>query len=132
MFHNVEGMPDQQQENLLDDLEVRSQNHVAEVRDSVRESVMQRVHAAVELRHGNACDRDTVVTTAQTTEVTTTEMSGISAKPVMVGSVFHLQFDRTALDVPPTLAVCDRCTMLSDTSFELRFRFTQPIELAGN
>jgi hypothetical protein len=67
----------------------------------------------------------------QSSEVSTTGMSGIASKPIMAGSVIHMQFDRSTLDVPPTLAICDRCTMLSDTSFELRFRFTQPIELAG-
>jgi hypothetical protein len=126
-LNHLDKLSDHQQEDMLDDLDVRCQTNVA----AVRATTCRRVHAAVELRPGNACDRDSLLTCMQSSEVSTTGMSGIASKPIMAGSVIHMQFDRSTLDVPPTLAICDRCTMLSDTSFELRFRFTQPIELAG-
>jgi len=126
-FNNVDELSVRQQENMLDDLEVRCQTNVA----SVRDMTTSHIHTNVEIRNGNACERDSVLTSVQTTEVGATSMTGLAKKPVMVGSLFHLQFDQE-VDVPATLAVCDRCTMLSDTSFELRFRFTQPIEFAGN
>lgn len=127
-FDNVDDLSDRQQENMLDDLEVRCQTNVA----AVREATSHRMHAVVELRHGNAGERDSVLTSLQTSAVSSTGLAGIAAKPLMVGSVFHMQFDRKTIDVPPALAICDRCTMLSDTSFELRFRFIQPIEVAGS
>lgn len=126
-FNNVEELSNRQQEDMLDDLEVRCQTNVA----SVRDIATSRIHTSVEIRNGNACDRGTVLASVQTSEIGTTGMTGIAKQPVMVGSLFHLQFEEAA-ELPAILAVCDRCTMLSDTSFELRFRFTQPIQLAGN
>lgn len=126
-FNNADEISDSQQENMLDDLEVRCQTNVA----AVREATAHRIQVEVELRHGNISERDSVLATMQTSEISSTGLSGIGDKPLMVGSMFYMQFDPATLDVPPALAICDRCAMLSDSSFGLRFRFTQSIELAG-
>ena len=111
---------------LLDELEVRCQTNVA----AVRESASQHKRMRVDVRTGNACDRDGVLTELHTSQLNSSAVVGIASAPLMVGSVFHLTFERSALDVPSTLAVCDRCVMLSDDSFELRLRFATPIKLA--
>ena len=125
---NDDTFTDGKQQALLDELDVRISTKVS----SIREATATRANARVELRAGNACDRNAIVSVLQTTEVHPTTLTGIANQPVMVGSVYHLQFDRRNLDISPTLAICDRCTMLSDVSFELRLRFTQPIELTSN
>tara|TARA_R110002096_G_scaffold170339_4_gene342668 strand:+ start:752 stop:1144 length:393 start_codon:yes stop_codon:yes gene_type:complete len=125
---NEQSFTDGDQQDLLDELEVRIDTSVA----SIREATTNRTHARVELRAGNACDRDAVVSVLQTSEVHATTVTGIANKPIMVGSVFHLQFDQRILDIAPTLAICDRCTMFSDVSFELRLRFTEPVEITSN
>tara|TARA_R110002072_G_scaffold25443_7_gene85280 strand:- start:19381 stop:19773 length:393 start_codon:yes stop_codon:yes gene_type:complete len=125
---NEQSFTDGDQQDLLDELEVRIDTSVA----SIREATTNRRHARVELRAGNACDRDAVVSVLQTSEVHATTVTGIANKPIMVGSVFHLQFDQRILDIAPTLAICDRCTMFSDVSFELRLRFTEPVEITSN
>jgi hypothetical protein len=125
-FSTQDQFTEQQQRALLDDLEVRCQTNVATIRDASS----RRIQARVALLPGNICERNSATTEMQTSELSSSSISGIAPKPLMVGSVFHLQFERSSLDLSPTLAICDRCTMLSDSSFELRFRFTQAIELA--
>lgn len=126
-FSTHDQFTEQQRRTLLDDLEVRCQTNVATIRDASS----QRIHTRVTLRAGNVCERTTVVAEMQTSELNASSVTGIAVQPMMVGSVFHLQFERSSLDLSPTLAICDRCTMLSDSSFELRFRFTQAIEIAS-
>lgn len=127
-FTNDEAFTDSSQQDLLDDLELTCHTNVA----SIRDASSTRTQARVEVRAANACDRGEVLSVLKSSEVNATTMTGIATKPVMVGSVFHLQFDQRILDIPPTLAICDRCTMLSDASFELRMRFTHPIEIVGS
>ena len=126
-FTTDESFTDSSQQDLLDELELRCDTNVA----SIREASSTRTKARVEIRPGNACDRDNVLSVMTSSEISATTMTGIAERPIMVGSVFHVQFDRQVLDVAPDLAICDRCTMHSDTSFELRMRFTQAVELAS-
>jgi len=126
-MHHFDDHPDLHaaQDDLLDDLEVRCTTNVA----PLREAKIARHRVRVDVQAGNACDRAGMLTELQTNELNDHGLSGIAPKPLMVGSVYHLQFDRSTTDVAPALAVCDRCTMLSDTSFELRFRFAHPVDL---
>jgi len=126
-FTSDDSLTEQQQQSLLDDLEVRCQTNVA----AIREAASVRTRVRVELRSANACDRETLLAEVQTSEISSATLTGIATTPVMVGSVYHLRFDRQTLDVTPALAVCDRCTMLSDAAFDLRFRFTQPIDVTA-
>ena len=116
---------DGQTEELLDDLELRCTTNVA----AVRESAWQHKRVRVEIRAGDACLRTGLLTELFTNELSPVGLVGIAPMPLMVGSVFHLQFERHSLDAPSTLAICDRCAMLGDSSFELRFRFTQAIDV---
>lgn len=122
-FVTDESFTDSSQQDLLDELELRCTTNVAPIRDASN----TRTQARIEIRSANACDRDDVLSVMTNSEIRATTMTGIASRPVMVGSVFHLKFDRQVLDLAPTLAICDRCTMHSDTSFELRMRFTQAI-----
>lgn len=126
-FTNDEAFTASNEQDLLDDLEMRCHTNVA----PIREASATHTQARVEVRAGNACDREAVLSVLKSSEVHATTMTGIATRPVMVGSVFHLQFNQRVLDIPPTLAICDRCTMLSDASFELRMRFTQPVEICS-
>jgi len=109
---------------LLDELEVRCHTNVAAVRE--RPTKLPRVTADVFA--GNACDRDGRLAAVSVGELDRRGLTGLSPRPLMVGSVFQLRFTPQT-DVAATLAVCDRCTMLGDSSFELRFRLATPIDL---
>ncbi len=115
----------QDESDLLDELEVRCRTNVA----AVRASASHRVRARIEVWAGNACDRQAMIAEVSTSELCDTGLTGLAVSPVMVGSVFLLRFDERVLDVPPTLAVCSRCAMLGDRSFEVQFRFTSPLDV---
>ncbi|MCK5942281.1 MAG: hypothetical protein KAI24_09960 [Planctomycetes bacterium] len=113
------------QDAMLDELEVRCTTNVA----PLREAKIQRRRVRVAVRPANACDRNGLRTELLTSETSEHGLAGIAPSPVMVGSYYHLEFDREVTDNAPALAVCDRCTMLGDESFDLRFRFAQPVDL---
>jgi len=115
---------DDQAQELLEELEI-SQRAVV---DSAREMSSIRVHASVVVRAANVCDRDTVLGTGHATEVARHGVACIVDRPPAVGSVFHLGFDRQQLDLEPVIAVCERCAMLGDEAFEVRFQFLGEIE----
>jgi hypothetical protein len=108
-----------------EDFDLRCSTGVAAARDQLT----LRTHARVFVRPANAVDRGQPPVPLQASELSPCDVLGIAELPVMVGSVYHLEFDRTAADVPATLATLIRCTMLGDASFELRFRFLQRVEL---
>jgi hypothetical protein len=131
MPHDFDDHPmfsDRPDDSLLEDFEVRCQNDVA----ALRGNNSTRTRLRVEVQDGNVADRRAVLTELQTTEVNQQGVIGLASRPVMVGSVFHLRFERGAVSTPATLAVCDRCTMLGDESFELRFRSMQRLQITDD
>ena len=112
-FRDDPTMADAQVEELLDDIEMRSRADLAAARE------MSSIHCKAEIviRPGNAA------VSGRAVELRSHGLTSLAETPLNVGDVYHLTFDRTELDIDPLLAVCDRCTMLGDTSFEARFRF---------
>jgi len=119
---------DQTDGALLEEFEIRCQTDVA----ALREHSSKRARLRVEIRDGNVAERRAMLTELQTTEVNLQGLLGLASRPIMVGNVFHLRFERGTVNTPSTLAVCDRCTMLADESFELRFRLMQRLEVTGD
>lgn len=87
--------------------------------------------SAVTVRPADVAARDQVIAVAQVTELRSRIVVCIAPRPLMVGSFFQLSFERTELDVAPQLGQCERCHMLGDTAFELRFKLVQEIELSA-
>lgn len=112
-------------DDLLDDIEIRCRTDVAAARGM---SVLS-CNLGVDVRPGNATERHSHCVAATASEIRSQGMTSHAVEPVTVGNVFHLTFDRSGLDVEPQLAVCDRCTMLGDSSFEARFRFVNEIQI---
>ncbi|MCR9245971.1 MAG: hypothetical protein NXI31_13140 [bacterium] len=112
-------------EELLDDIEMRCSADLTAARDMAT----VRCKVAVEVRPGNSSLRTTNVVNGDTTELRSQSVTALTSAPLMVGDVYHLTFDRNSLDVAPALSVCDRCTMLGDSSFEVRFKFFSELAL---
>jgi len=118
-------LEDQQVDALLDDLEMRCRTDVS----AARSMTEVRRKVAVTIRPADVIARKLGAILGVTVELRRQGMSCMAVEPLAVGSVFHLAFAREQLDLPPVLAVCDRCSMLNDTSFEMRFKFAQEIDL---
>ena len=114
-------------ERLLDDLEVRCATNVA----AVRGTAVLSTPVTVEVRAADIVARGAVLAELSTTEVSSQSVTGIAVRPLMVGSVFHLRFPDGDFAARATLAICDRCAMLGDASFELHLRFVQALARPG-
>ncbi len=118
-------LTDSQIDELVEDFEVRCRTDLSAAREI--SAVHCRVNVAI--RPGNASERGQHMTKGEAVELRNLGMTCLTATPVSVGDVFHATFDRDDSDIEPLLAVCDRCTMLGDASFEARFRFVHEIAL---
>ena len=124
-FEQKAPLADEQVDDLLDDLELRCGTGVSGARGMT--AVRRKV--TVTIRPADVQARKSSATTGTTSEMRRQGLSCLTPEPVAVGSVFHLTFDRDQLDLAPLLAICDRCWMLSDSSFEVRFQFAQAVNL---
>ena len=118
-------LADEQVDHLLDDLEVRCRTGV----DGARGMTAVRRKVKVTIRPADVVARKSFATTGTTLELRHNGTSCLVTEPVAVGSVFHLTFEREQLDIAPLLAICDRCWMLTDSSFDVRFQFAQEVAL---
>ena len=118
-------LSDLQDGALLDELELRCRTDVS----NARGLASCRRQVGVTVRAANVVDRDTVAAIGHTTELRRQGAVCLVSRPTMVGSFFLLTFDREDLDAAPALAVCNRCSMLGDASYELCFKFVQEIDL---
>ncbi len=51
--------------------------------------------------------------------------------PLLVGDIYRLSFDRTALNFEPMFARCLRCRLVKEDAFEAGFSFFHPIDLSA-
>jgi hypothetical protein len=125
LIHNTP-LSDRQDGDLLDDLELRCRADVS----TARSLASCRRKVGVTVRAANVIDRDQIAVTGHTVELRRQGAVCIASRPTMVGSCFQLAFDQNELGLAPILAVCDRCAMLGDASFELGFKFVHEIDLS--
>ncbi|MEQ8316451.1 MAG: PilZ domain-containing protein [Phycisphaerales bacterium] len=50
-------------------------------------------------------------------------------RPLLVGDVYHLSFDRSEVDIAPVYALCLRGRQVRSDAFEAGLRFLEPVEL---
>lgn len=118
---------DDQSQELLEDLEISQRESLG----GARELASLRVQTGIEVRPANVCDRGTLVGAGQTTELRRRVTTCIVDQPPAVGSMFHLTFAQGQIDLEPVLAICERCTMLSDSAFEARFLLVDELDLTS-
>lgn len=87
------------------------------------------VPAGIAVRPANSAERCANTMAGSCREVRSTSVVAVLSQPVAVGSFFQLSFDTEQLDLPPTFGRCDRCSLLAEDEFEVRFHFLQPIVL---
>lgn len=64
-------------------------------------------------------------------ELRSSHATAVFAAPVAVGSFFHLTFECDTAALPPAFARCDRCSLLAEDEFEVRFHFLHPLAVPG-
>ena len=108
---------------VVEQLQLAQRSPVQQMR-----SVMQ-VQAELTVRPADSAARIGEALIGKTRELRSGDTVAVFPVPVVVGSFFQLVFEAGVLDLPPVFARCDRCAMLSEHEFEVRFHFLQPVTL---
>ncbi|MCB9892654.1 MAG: hypothetical protein H6832_03000 [Planctomycetes bacterium] len=110
---------------LVEELEL---NRPEEIRNA-SEDGKSRIKASATIRPANVSERSREALDGTTGEIQRRGVSVLLRDPLLVGDLYRISFDRDALDVAPVLSICDRCTMLNETAFEVHLRFLHEIAL---
>ena len=112
-------------QELVDELHHSKPADVLQLRD--RAAV--HISTEVAVRHANIVDREACVVTGKTRELQWQGGCFVLDRPLQVGSLFHVTFEDATLGLDASLAICDRCTMLSETAFESHLRFFDDLDI---
>ncbi len=121
---------DSQTNTLIDELSKSSSDAVKKMRASTRQSY--RVKVFVEPASLSA--RDGQRFQGVTGDISTGGSQILISRPLSIGDVYHISFDRDEFDVPPVFALCLRGRMVRPDAYEAGLRFleqiTMPVEKA--
>jgi c-di-GMP-binding flagellar brake protein YcgR len=116
---------DAQTEALIDELAKSSNDAIKQLRTHTRLSVRAKVYveaASLSQRTGVRLQGVTGDISAGGTQI-------LLARPLAIGDLYQISFDRKELDIPPVYAVCLRGRMVRPDAYEAGLRFLEPITL---
>ena len=96
---------------------------------AMRQSTRLTVRASVRVERGSLSERHGSPLAGITGDVSTGGTQLLLPKPLHIGDVYLLSFDRSELDLPPVYALCLRGRQVRTDAFEAGMRFLQPVEL---
>ena len=109
---------------------------IVELEKSTPEAIkQQRLHERITLRSrviarpGNMSERENQRTEGVTADVSKGGCLLLFPRPMQVGDIYWIVFDRTVLDVAPQLALCKRCRSVRDDAYESGFMFFRSVDL---
>ncbi len=109
---------------------------IKELEQSTPESVKNlRAHARISVRvqvtvqPASLSERDGVRLQGVTGDVSSGGTQILLARPLRIGDLYQLTFDRAELDIPPAFAICLRARMVRSDAFEAGLKFLSPVEL---
>lgn len=113
---------------LYESVEELRLNSPIEVRD-VRQQNDVHANVPITIQPADICARDSLTIMGTSRKLAPQRLLVTCERPVAVGSVFHVTFDRSVIDVDAALGLCDRCVMLNATAFEVGIQFVHQLEL---
>jgi c-di-GMP-binding flagellar brake protein YcgR len=116
---------DAQTEALIDELAKSSNDAIKQLRTHTRLSVRAKVYVeAASLSH-----RSGVRLQGVTGDISAGGTQILLARPLAIGDLYQISFDRKELDIPPVYAVCLRGRMVRPDAYEAGLRFLEQINL---
>ncbi len=110
---------------LLDEL---SQS-TSEVAESMRQSTRLDVRVKVYVEPGSLSMRDGMQLQGITGDISVGGTQILLARPLRIGDVYLISFDREEFDLPPVFALCLRARQVRPDAFEAGMRFLEQVEL---
>lgn len=113
---------------LIDELSASTPDAVKKMRSSTRLSI----RAKVTVEPGSLSHRDGVKLQGVTGDVSAGGMQVLVARPLRIGDIYQVTFDRKEFDVAPAYALCLRGRQVRPDAFEAGLRFLEPITLPSS
>lgn len=110
---------------LLDEL---SQS-TSEAAESMRQSTRLDVRVKVYVEPGSLSMRDEKPLQGITGDISVGGTQILLARPLRIGDVYLISFDREEFDLPPVFALCLRARQVRPDAFEAGMRFLEQVEL---
>lgn len=112
-------------EELINELAESTPEAAQKMRSSTRLSIRAKVTVeAASLSH-----RDGRKLQGVTGDISTGGTQILVPKPLGIGDVFQLSFDREAIDIAPVYALCLRGRQVRPDAYEAGLRFLEPVSL---
>lgn len=112
-------------EELVRELE----KNLSEAVESQRASTRHDIRASVDVEQASLSKRDGARLRGVTGDLSSGGCLLLLGRPLMVGDVYRLVFDRSELDVAPVYALCVRARQIQPDAFEMGCRFLEPVTL---
>ena len=116
---------DPETEALIDELSQSTPDAVKKLRHHTRLSI----RAKVVIEAGSLSHRDGRKLQGVTGDISAGGTQILVARPLLIGDIYQVSFDRSEFDVPPALAICLRGRQVRPDAYEAGLRFLQPIVL---
>lgn len=125
MFENRDSSKTDEQFQLFEELELNQPRNVMKSKDKDD----QEIRATVHVDPGNVSDRTGDRLTGTTVKVGKATMTATFSRPLRVGDVYLVTFERADLDVAPTYGQCRRVRLLTEDTYEAVVGFFAAITL---
>lgn len=111
---------------------------IAEIEESTPQQLKKKrshtriaVRAKVLAQPANTSDRQAFQTEGVLGDISCGGCLGLFSRPLKVGDLYRLSFDRGMLDLEPMFARCLRCRLVREEAFEAGFSFFQSVDLSA-
>ncbi len=115
-------------DSLIDELSKSSSDAVKKLRSQARQSL--RVKVFVEPASMSA--RNGVRLQGVTGDISSGGTQILLARPLAIGDVYQISFERSELDIPPVYALCLRGRTVRPDAYEAGLRFLEPVTLPSS
>ncbi len=115
-------------DSLIDELAQSSSEAVKKLRGHVRQSMRVKVYvepASLSARNGVRYQGVTGDISSGGTQI-------LLARPLSIGDVYQISFERDELDIPPVYALCLRGRTVRPDAYEAGLRFLEPVTLPSS
>ncbi len=123
MFNRRPRLDSEENFAVLEELELNQPENVMEVR-CVGEV---EIKATVWVEPSNATDRDGHKLAGTSSRIGELNVTTVFRQPLSVGDVYRITFDRKSVNLNPCYALCSKCCLVNEVTFQSTLTFLVPI-----
>ncbi len=128
VFDSNKDLSTEESFKVLEELELNQPKDVMEIRciDEVE------VKSTIWVEPGNASDRDGHKLVGMSSRIGKMNVTTVFSRPLRVGDVYRITFDKDVVDVESCYGLCRRCRFVNADTFESMLTFFAPVRMKGN